>query len=86
MQNLYWSRKVKSAMKNVDRAIASKGEASVLTEGYKTLQKVLDKASKEKVIHVNKANRLKSKYANKVSVQAQPTAASPKRTRKASTK
>lgn len=45
-----------------------KGQASKeeINKSLSHAQKVLDKASKEKVIHKNKANRLKSKVALKI--------------------
>ena len=44
-----------------------KVDIDILNKELSVLQKVLDKASKNKVIHKNKAARLKSRYAKKVS-------------------
>lgn len=76
LHNLLWKRRFKSAAKSVSKAIVSKDDATVLSEKLTALQKTLDKASKEKVIHKNKANRLKSRYAKKVSAQSEQTAKS----------
>jgi len=48
-------------------SLVSSNGAEVVKDQMQVLQQVLDKASKEKVIHKNKANRLKSRYARKVS-------------------
>jgi len=64
--NLFWKKRVKNALKAVKELVASKADKSHIDAEIKMLQKVLDKASKEKAIHKNKANRLKSKYALKV--------------------
>lgn len=64
--NLFWKKRVKNALKAVKELVASKAEKSQIDAEIKMLQKVLDKASKEKAIHKNKANRLKSKYALKI--------------------
>jgi len=41
-------------------------DADILNKELMALQKVLDKAAKNNVIHKNKANRLKSRYAKKI--------------------
>ncbi len=56
LHNLFWKKRIKVAQK-VDQ---------VTEESYKTLQSVVDKASNNKVIHKNKASRLKSRYAKKI--------------------
>ena len=48
-------------------SLASSNGTEVAKDQMQVLQRVLDKASKEKVIHKNKANRLKSRYARKIS-------------------
>ncbi len=65
--NSYWKDRYKSSVKSVKASLASSNGAEVSKEKLQALQKTLDKASKEKVIHKNKANRLKSRYARKVS-------------------
>ena len=66
-QNLFWKGRVKRASKTLDNTLSDKkGEGSVLNGQLSALQKVLDKASKNNVISKNKANRLKSKYARKI--------------------
>lgn len=65
--NLFWKRRIKAAAGNLLKLTKdSKADAKLLNENLTVLQKVLDKAVKEKVIHKNKANRLKSRYAKKV--------------------
>ena len=72
--NLLWREKVKTVAKNLRNLLKdSKADAKVLTENLTTLQKYLDKAVKEKVIHKNRANRLKSRYAKKISARGQST-------------
>ena len=62
-----WERRFKSAKKSLSKAILAKEESKVIFEKFVALQKSLDKAAKEKTIHKNKANRVKSNYAKKVS-------------------
>jgi len=54
-------------------SLASSNGGEVSKDQMQVLQGVLDKASKEKVIHKNKANRLKSRYARKVSALSKTT-------------
>ncbi len=54
-------------MKSLKAALESSNGGEVSGENLTALQRILDKAAKEKVIHKNKANRLKSRYARKVS-------------------
>ena len=65
--NIYWKDKYKASIKNLKSALESANGGEVTGEALKALQGILDKAAKEKVIHKNKANRLKSRYARKVS-------------------
>ncbi len=65
--NNMWKKKFKNAVKSISESIKGKEKENIILEKYKALQKALDKAAKEKVIHKNKANRVKSKYALKVS-------------------
>jgi small subunit ribosomal protein S20 len=60
-----WEMKYKSARKSLSKAIAA-NEKESLRDKFVLLQKYLDKASKEKVIHKNKSNRVKSIYARKI--------------------
>lgn len=66
-RNLFWKRRIDANMKKIRKSI-SKGEknAEDLNAMQTALQKVLDKAAKNNVIHKNKANRLKSRYAKKL--------------------
>ncbi|MBU0649840.1 30S ribosomal protein S20 [Patescibacteria group bacterium] len=54
--NLFWKKRIKVAQK----------AAPLTSEAYQVLQSVLDKAAKHKVIHKNKASRLKARYAKKL--------------------
>lgn len=64
--NVMWKKKFKNIIKSLTKAISGKDSENVVMEKFKALQKSLDKASKEKVIHKNKANRVKSRYAKKI--------------------
>ena len=64
--NIMWKTRFKAAIKAVSKAITGKETDVVILEKFKALQKALDKASKEKVIHKNKADRVKSKYAKRI--------------------
>ena len=54
-------------------------DVGALQSKLSAFQKALDKASKEKTLHKNKANRLKSNYAKKVA------SSSEKKSRKSTT-
>ena len=71
--NMFWKKKIKDATK-----VLTVGKESAGPTTLSDLQKALDKATKENVIHKNKANRLKSKYAKRFSAQpaAKPAAKS----------
>ena len=69
--NAMWEKKIKNALKVLKEGIATRNaKIEDLNKQLSVLQKALDKAAKEKVIHVNKANRLKSMYAHKISVRS----------------
>ncbi|HAI62936.1 TPA: 30S ribosomal protein S20 [candidate division WWE3 bacterium] len=78
--NIFWKDRYKSSIKSIKASLASSNGAEVSKDQMKVLQQMLDKAAKEKVIHKNKANRLKSRYARKVSALSQ----APGKTRKKS--
>jgi len=66
--NVFWKRRIKDVIKSIKSSIDKENPNSKLVkEEESLLQKVLDKAAKNKVIHKNKANRLKSKYAKRIS-------------------
>ena len=68
--NLRWKGRVKLAAKTLRDTLDAKSiDKDLLDNQLSSLQKVLDKASKEKVISKNKANRIKSKYANRITAQ-----------------
>lgn len=64
--NLMWKTKFKQQLKAVQKAIVAKETQEVILDKFRVLQKSLDKAAKEKVIHKNKANRVKSNYAKRI--------------------
>lgn len=69
--NFLWKKKIKDTTKSLDKALElKKSEAGILNTQLSALQKVLDKASKEKVIHKNKADRIKSRYARKIAAHS----------------
>jgi ribosomal protein S20 len=72
VHNLFWEKKVKDALKSLKKGIDSKETAEILKEKLRALQKVLDKSIKEKVINKNRANRLKSTYAGKITALSKP--------------
>ncbi|RPH70906.1 30S ribosomal protein S20, partial [bacterium] len=49
--NLFWKKKMKDALKDLKKSLDSKDKEEVLNSKLLALQKVLDKSSKEKVIH-----------------------------------
>ncbi|MBN1162839.1 30S ribosomal protein S20 [Patescibacteria group bacterium] len=66
-RNFFWKGRIKRSAKTLARVLVETDvEGKVLNEQLSGLQKVLDKASKNKIISKNKANRLKSRYAQKV--------------------
>jgi len=66
--NLYWKRQIKTAVKSLKQNLENDPKnTDILKKEEVGLQKVLDKAAKNKVIHKNKANRLKSRFAKKIS-------------------
>ena len=67
--NDMWEKRIKTAKKSLSRSILSNEDKQVVLEKMVVLQKSLDKAVKEKTIHKNKANRVKSRYAKKISAQ-----------------
>jgi small subunit ribosomal protein S20 len=68
--NAFWKGRIQRAMKDLKKTLLSKdGDVGILNTQQSALQKVLDKAAKEGVIHKNKADRLKARYAKKVTAQ-----------------
>ncbi len=65
--NLFWRRRIKAATKALlDLLESKKGALGDMMKEQSLLQKALDKASKEKVIHKNKASRMKARFAKKI--------------------
>lgn len=68
--NQFWKIRVHAVTREIKKLLQSKDyDLSQLKEKEKLLQKYSDKASKTKAISRNKANRLKSKYAQKISAR-----------------
>lgn len=68
--NLIRKGAVSDARRSLTKALADKTSTTdILRQKEISLQKALDKAAKTKAIHKNKASRLKSRYAKKVSAQ-----------------
>ncbi|MFC1622258.1 30S ribosomal protein S20 [Patescibacteria group bacterium] len=87
LYNAFWKKRIKSSTKNLERALATKkASTDILNKELVVLQKALDKAIKKDVIHKNKANRLKSRYAKKIAAQAQTKSSKPKPVKKPGTK
>lgn len=83
--NMHWKKQIKAATRSLNDKLETKNTGvDILNKDLTVLQKVLDKASKNNVIHKNKANRLKSRYAQKIAAQASGKAK--KTTKKSSTK
>jgi len=76
IHNLGWKKRIKSAVKNILTLVKDGKSAEDLKSSLSAAQKVLDKAAKENVMHRNKANRIKSKLAKKLSKSSdvKPTA------------
>ena len=68
--NDMWEKRYKNVKKSLSESISAKEDFKVISEKFILLQKYLDKAVKEKVIHKNKSNRVKSNYARKISALA----------------
>ena len=78
--NSFWTRRISAAEKGLTKLIQAGAGADILKESFQVLQKVVDKAAKENVIKKNKAARIKSKLAKKISADAQ-TATKPTTTK-----
>lgn len=65
--NLFWKSRIRSVVRDLKELLQDKNsDPAILKEKEVLLQKYSDKAVKEKVVSGNKANRLKSKYAQKI--------------------
>ena len=65
LQNLFYKNRIRRIKKELEKAIQEKKTEEV-KELLKQFYKAVDKAAKEKVIHKNKAARLKSRWTKKV--------------------
>lgn len=82
IHNLGWKKRIKTAIRNFTDLVKSSAKTEDLNKSLSMAQKALDKASKENVIHKNKANRLKAKLAVKLNSNAKSTAAKPSKSSK----
>jgi small subunit ribosomal protein S20 len=69
IHNLGWKKRIKASMKNLVSLAKDNAPIAEIVKSISQAQKVLDKASKENVIHKNKANRIKSNLAKKFGSQ-----------------
>ncbi len=70
LHNLFWKTEVKNAVKSVRNEA---GNPDILKEQQIKLQSLLDRAVKERVIHKNKAARLKSRLMKPADATSKPT-------------
>ena len=69
--NLFWKERARNLAKSIKKALQTAPKnADILNKELTALQKTLDKATKNKAIHKNKANRLKSKFAKMIFANA----------------
>lgn len=65
--NRWWKNNIKNAVKDLGVALtAGDKKEPELKVIFQKLQKTIDKAAKNKVIHINKANRMKSSSIKKI--------------------
>lgn len=70
VHNLFWKKRVKDIIKNIKAHIQSGTALDIIKKEESILYKVVDKAAKEKVIHKNKASRVKSRISKQVLAHA----------------
>ena len=64
--NLFKMQSLKTVIKNYKKTSTAIKDKSLLQDSLSTAYKVLDKAAKTKLIKKNRANRLKSKLAQRI--------------------
>lgn len=67
--NKWWKAKISKAKKAFEDVLKTPKTQEEALELLKTLQKVVDKAAKKKVINKNKAARIKSRSAKKLNTK-----------------
>ena len=83
--NLLWKNRVKGVVREMKVLLKDKkADPAILREKEILLQKYADKASKEKAISSNKANRLKSRYAQRITAHQKESGKATKPSSKAS--
>lgn len=70
LHNLYWKTEIRNAVKDVKN---DGDNPDILSKQQVRLQSLLDKAVKERVIHKNKAARLKSRLLKPANATSKPT-------------
>lgn len=73
-RNLKAKQRVKSDIRSLIESIAS-GNAKTIAERLNKAQSSVDKAAKNKIIHKNKAARIKSSLAKKAAAKPKPNTA-----------
>ncbi len=66
-RNNFWKKRIHSSLKEL-KILLSKGDKKGAQKTYLVFQSLVDKASQRKVIHKNKAARLKSRITKKLKV------------------
>lgn len=67
LHNLLWKSRIKDVSKNIKRYLNEKNtDIDILKKEEALLYKVVDKAAKNKVIHKNKAGRIKSRVSKQI--------------------
>lgn len=69
--NLMWKGRIKNSVKTLRKLLLDKtASVDIIKKEESLFYKVVDKAAKNKVIHKNKAKRLKSRISKKVAARA----------------
>ncbi len=73
IQNDFWKKRIKDVLKSLRKQLdTDQVDIDIIKKEESLLYKVVDKASKNNVIHKNKANRIKAKISKKISVHEKP--------------
>ncbi len=65
-RNKFWKKRIHSSLKDIKNFL-SLGKKEEAQKSYLIFQKLVDRAAAKKVIHKNKASRLKSRMVKKLS-------------------
>jgi len=69
--NRLWKRQLREALKKVRTSVSAKAKPEEINASFTQAQKVIDKAAQKKVIHRNKAARLKTSLSKRIRAAAQ---------------